>query len=236
MPKIIESRPPVLNRQHTYSLSPGVPVGCSVAWAINGRIVGLSDQVGGLQVKGFGAAGAMTVEVVGPVAGTVIEARIICEATPQVIVGPMLVGSGIYDPCTLEPCSTARQNYLDAAKAALEAAKVIPAYCARYRTLVRLFVGVLIQIHLLLGILIACQSFPAALHFICAPLKGLLLLLGVALVVLGVLVLRLRFELDFRQMVCVVAESKMFALFLQMAADCPSECRLPYTAVRCNCR
>jgi hypothetical protein len=236
MPKIIESRPPVLNQQHSYSLSPGVPVGCSVVWAINGRIVGLGDQVGGLEIKGFGGAGAMTVEVVGPVAGTVIEARIACEATPQVIVGPMLVGSGIYDPCTLEPCSTARKSYLDAAKAAIDAASVIPRSCASYRRVVRLFLLLLIQTNLVFGMVIACRAMPLSVHFICAALYGLLALLGLALVCAAVMVVRLGLELDVRQMKCQLAQGKMFTLYLQMAADCPRECILPLNGVRCDCR
>ena len=74
MPKLNESRPPVQGEQHTYSLDPPRDPDCEVSWFIDGQPVDRGSTVGGLDVKGFGAAGTMTVEVTGSWHNTMVTA------------------------------------------------------------------------------------------------------------------------------------------------------------------
>lgn len=93
-----ESRPPQPGQQHSYKLNPPTPVGCEVQWMINDQPVNLDSELGGLDVKGFGASGEMTVEVTGDISSTTVTAVIICPGRPPDTVGPMPVGTGNWAP------------------------------------------------------------------------------------------------------------------------------------------
>lgn len=103
MASLSESRPPALHRQHSYKLTPPTPVGCEVTWSINGQNVTLGSSVGGLSVKGLGAAGEMTVEVEDDVSQTEVTATIRCPGAAPQAVGPMPVGSGSWPPAAMPP-------------------------------------------------------------------------------------------------------------------------------------
>lgn len=104
MPTLTESRTPALHQQHSYKMNPPTPVGCEVIWSINGQNVGVGSNVGGLSVKGFAASGEMTVEVEGDISNTEVSARLTCPGVaPDIVVGPMPVGAGVWPPAAAPP-------------------------------------------------------------------------------------------------------------------------------------
>lgn len=96
MTTMTESRPPARGQQHSYVLDPPPEPHCRVRWLIGGREVARGETVGGLEVKGFGASGQMTVEVVGDASATTVTAKIHCGGDPETV-GPMPVGSGSWE-------------------------------------------------------------------------------------------------------------------------------------------
>lgn len=97
MTTLRESRPPLLGRQHSYKLVPAPAPGCEVRWLIDGEDVTVDSEVGGLEVKGIGASGEITVEVTDDTSDTSVTAVITCGANREVV-GPMLVGTGEWTP------------------------------------------------------------------------------------------------------------------------------------------
>jgi hypothetical protein len=235
MPKLNESRPPVQGQQHTYSLDPPTDVGCEVSWFIDGQPVGLGSKVGGLEVKGFGAAGTMTVEVTGSYHDTMVTAKIRCPEKPLVTVGPMLVGTHTWNPCEEPPCRIPRVRYQQAAAAATERADGLAFFCLQFRHGLLIFLATLgIFIPVLLAVLF-CQTLhldPILCQALYVALAAATILMLWALSFFG---LRFRIFRE-RMQACREARAEMQQLYRIMLDTCPKECQLAEVTVDCRCR
>jgi hypothetical protein len=235
MTALIESRPPMQGQQHSYSISPPRGVGCQIRWLINNRAVALGDKVGGLEVKGFGASGSMTVEVIGPVSWTEVEAQIDCPEMPTAHAGPMLVGTGMRDRCDEEPCKSDRQAYIRDALAALDAARNLSVACFGYKLLLAAVLIVLILWVIVLAAALVCHAallFPT----LCFVLDAFLAALSAGLAFASVKLARASKELLATQRQCAFAKAWMKAGYVRMQSDCPRECWLPEVKVDdCGC-
>ena len=235
MAKISESRPPVLGQQHTYTITPGPDPGCRVTFLINGQPVTLRDEVGGLKVVGFGAAGTMTVEVTGNFKGTTVEGLIDCPERPTIHAGPIVVGGGSFDNCEQEPCKSRRQAYINAAIVAIDQERFLRPLCKLYN----LFRGILLILLLLLvalvALAIACAANPVF-PLLCVTLNVMVAVLAAAVLAMTGFVLRYRRELYRVEIQCTILEVSMKIAYVNMVADCPRECWIPEVKVNCNCK
>lgn len=234
MAQITESRPPVLGQQHSYSITPPPGLECIVTWFINGQHVTLRDRVGGLEVKGFGAAGQMTVEVVGNTDGTTVEARTDCPQQPTIPAGPIVVGSGSFDTCEQEPCKTSRQNYINAGFIALESELLVKLTCGVYKLFLAAVLIVFLYFLILLALSIVCHlafTFPT----LCVAIDILLLAVFAGLTVLMTRLTLLRLELQKLQRQCETDSATLRINYLRMQLNCPPDCWVPEIKVNCNC-
>lgn len=234
MTALIESRPPMQGQQHSYSISPALGVGCQITWLINNRPVALRDQVGGLEVKGFGASGSMTVKVIGPVSQTEVEAQIQCPEMPVAHAGPMFAGTGMRDRCAEDPCKSGRQAFIDTAMAAIDAGRDLSIACFGYKLVLFAFFIALIVWTIVLAAALVCHAtllFPV----LCFVLDAFLVALSAGLAFVSVKVAQARRELLATQRRCAMVEAWMKASYVRMQADCPRECWIPEVKVDCGC-
>ena len=234
MATITESRPPVLGQQHSYSISPPPSPGCIVTWFINGQQVTIRDSVGGLEVKGFGASGQMTVEVVGNTSGTTVEARTECPEQPTTVAGPIVVGSGSFNTCEQEPCKTSRQNYINSGFIAIESERALKLICGLYKLFLTAVLIVFLYFVVLLALSILCHlvlTFPT----LCVAIDILLLAVFAGLTFAMARLLLLRTELQRRQRLCAIDSALLRIKYLQMQLDCPRDCWVPELKVNCDC-
>jgi hypothetical protein len=235
MPKLRESRPPDQGQQHTYSLDPGPDPGCEVSWLIDGQPVGLGSKVGGLEVKGFGAAGTMTVEVTGNFHDTTVTAKIRCPEQPLATIGPMLVGAHVWDPCEEPPCHIARVRYQQVAASAVELADGLAFFCLQFRHGLLIFLAMLgIFVPVLLAVLF-CQTIHLEPIFCQALYVALAVATILMLWALGFFGLRFRIFRE-RMQACREARAEMQQLYRIMRDVCPKECQPPEVTVECRCR
>jgi hypothetical protein len=235
MPKLNESRPPVQGQQHTYSLDPTTEVGCEVSWFIDGQPVGLGSKVGELEVKGFGAAGTMTVEVTGYYYDTTVTAKIHCPEKPVAVIGPMLVGTHTWNPCEEPPCRIPRLRYQQAAAVATATANGLGFFCDAFKKGLVVFLGALgIFIPALVAVVL-CQTI----HLDPILCQALYVALAVAAVImlwaLRFFLLRLRIFRE-RMQACRKARAEMQLLYRIMLDTCPKECQHAEVTVDCRCR
>jgi len=205
-----------------------------VTWFINGQQVTIRDVVGGLEVKGFGAAGQMTVEVVGNTFGTTVEAHTSCPEQPTIVAGPIVVGSGSFDTCEQEPCKTRRQNYINAGFIAIESERALKLICILYKLFLVAFLIGFLYFVVILALSIACHVvffFPALCVAIDIVLFAVVAGLGVAMLKL----LMLRWEVQKVQKLCAINLAILKINYLQMKIDCPRDCWIPEIKVKCNC-
>jgi hypothetical protein len=235
MAKIFESRPPVLGQQHTYTITPGPDPGCRVTFLINRQPVNIRDEVGGLKVVGFGAAGSMTVEVTGNVAGTTVEGQIDCPERPGIHAGPIVVGSGSYDNCEQEPCKTLRQNYINAAILAIDQERLVKPLCRVYRFFLRLLWLLLVFLLLVTILALVCAANPVF-PVLCVALNAIMMLLAAAVLALSIYVGLLRRALLQQEVACDLLLVSMKIAYLKMVVDCPRECWIPEVKVECSCK
>lgn len=194
----------------------------------------VSDRVGGLEVKGLGASGQMTVEVAGDTSETTVEARINCPEQETIPVGPILVGSGSFDTCEQEPCKTSRQNYINAGFVALESEQLVKLICGVYKMFLAAVLIVFLYFIVLLALSILCHSvftFPT----LCVAIDILLLAVFAALTFAIGRLLLLRIELQKLQRQCELASARLRINYLRMQLDCPPDCWVPEIKVNCNC-
>lgn len=238
MPKLKESRRPTHGQQHTYALYPGPDPGCTVSWFINGQQVGLWDKVGGLEVKGFGAAGTMTVEVVEPDHvwhATEVTARIRCPEEPVVTVGPMLIGSVYWDPCEQEPCGSSRRRYRERATIATDAADGLGFFCHDFRMQLVVFLPALAIFIIAAIAAVLCRTWHLD-DILCLAIYSALALATVLLLWALRRTIPAMIALNARLKACKEAKAAMTEAYQEMQARCPEECRLPEVAVECRCR
>jgi hypothetical protein len=234
MAKITESRPPVMGQQHSYSIDPPPGLGCRVTFLINGQAVTIRDEVGGLRVVGFGAAGSMTVEVVGGFIGTTVTARIDCPEVPSSTAGPLEVGSGSFDNCDQEPCKSRRQSYINLAIVAIEQERAVKLFCRLYRFLLRVLLVLFLLFLLATFMVVLCQMVffvPA----VCLFFRGVFLALAAGLPLAAAMVFLLGVQVQRLQRSCGIVEAQLKTAFLNMQSDCPLECRIPEVKINCNC-
>ena len=235
MPKLHESRPPDQGQQHTYSLDPGPDPGCEVTWLIDGQPVGLGSKVGGLEVKGFGAAGTMTVEVTGSYHDTMVTAKIRCPNKPLATIGPMLVGTHTWNPCDEPPSHIPRVRYLQAAASATERADGLAFFCMQLRHGLLMFLAMLgIFIPTLLAALY-CHALHLDPIFCQALYVALALATILMLWALGFFGLRVRMFRE-RLQACREQRAEMQQLYRIMLDTCPKECQPAEVIVECRCR
>jgi hypothetical protein len=234
MPKLRESRPPDQGQQHSYSLDPAPALGCEVSWFIDGQPVGLGSKVGGLEVKGFGAAG-MTVEATGNFHDTTVTAKIRCPEQPLATIGPMLVGMHVWDPCENPPCHIARVRYQQAAASAVERADGLAFFCMHFRRGLLIFLATLgVFVPVLLAVLF-CHTIHLDPVFCQALYVALALATILMLWALGTFGLRFRIFRE-RMRACREAQAEMQLLYRIMRDVCPKECQPAEVTVECRCR
>jgi hypothetical protein len=235
MPKLRESRVPDQGQQHTYSLDPPPDPGCEVSWLIDGQPVGLGSKVGGLEVKGFGAAGTMTVEVTGSFHDTMVTAKIRCPERPLATIGPMLVGTHVWNPCEEPPCRIPRLRYQQLSASAIERDKELGFFCAHFRRGLLIFLATLgVFLPALLAVLF-CQTIHLD-PILCQALYGALAVATILMLwALGYFGLRYRIFRE-RLQACRAARAEMQQMYRIMLDTCPKECQPPEVTVECRCR
>lgn len=236
MPIIKESRTPRLGQQHSYSLSPPPADDCEVIWKINGQVVSLRDETGGLRILGIGASGVVSVEVIGDISDSSISAEIHCSDLDPLIIPSMAIGATeSADPCDTPECRAAIRAYHAVLPAAIQAKKQLEAVCARVRYIRSLLRLVFFYIGLSLVLIGFCHALNWNIVFCYSFYVALALLLIIESVLTARYINALQDFLSARTACQEAAEIATFRYLDAAIEACPTGCDPKEIEISCEC-